>query len=377
VTDTIDHVGEFRSRLARSAALAADQDIDALLVTPGPDLFYLTGYNAVALERLTCLVVAADRDPFIVVPMLERSSTLASPIGELDIDIVSWTETENPYDLVNAMLGNLDETIGRVALDDRMWAAKVLALRSAMPHVEQVPGNSVMREMRIRKSNYEIAALQRAGAAIDSVHAQVSDLLRVGRTEAEIGKDLNTLIQADHERADFIIVGSGPNSSSPHAETSQRVLHPGDIVVVDIGGTTGEGYCSDSTRTYAMGEPDPEFVAAYEVLQRAQATAVAAVRPGVTCEALDAVARDILTDAGLGDLFVHRTGHGIGLESHEDPYLVEGNSMRLAPGMAFSIEPGFYVDRKWGARIEDIVVCSDNGAIVCNNRPRELAIVEG
>jgi len=174
---------------------------------------------------------------------------------------------------------------------------------------------------------------------------------------------------------DFVIVASGPNGASPHHEVSDRVIQAGDPVVVDIGGTMPSGYCSDCTRMYGVGEPPADFLEYYAVLQRAQQVAVEAVRPGIPCEAIDAVARDIIAGDGYGDLFIHRTGHGIGLETHEEPYIVAGNTLPLTEGMAFSIEPGFYLPGKWGARIEDIVIVTEDGALSVNNRPHELAVV--
>jgi Xaa-Pro aminopeptidase len=202
-------------------------------------------------------------------------------------------------------------------------------------------------------------------------------LLRPGRTEREVGNDIAALIlDAGHVTVDFVIVASGPNGASPHHAVSDRVIEVGDPIVVDIGGTMPDGYCSDETRTYAVGDPGDEYLRAYAELQRAQSAACAAVRPGVTCEGVDAVARDHLGSVGLGELFIHRTGHGIGLETHEEPYIVEGNTLPLEEGMTFSVEPGFYDEGRWGARIEDIVACGADGPIMLNNRPRDLVIVD-
>jgi Xaa-Pro aminopeptidase len=222
-----------------------------------------------------------------------------------------------------------------------------------------------------------VAALREAAAAIDAVHAQVHLWLRPGRTEAEVGRDVaDAILAAGHVRVDFVIVASGPHAASPHHEVSGRVVQPGDPVVVDIGGTMPSGYCSDSTRTYALGPPAADFLDAYQVLQVAQETACAWARPGVSCASVDAAAREVIDAAGYGELFVHRTGHGIGLETHEDPYIVAGNELLLEPGMAFSIEPGIYAPGRHGARIEDIVVCTDDGADRLNVRPRDLVVLE-
>ncbi len=360
-------------RLQQARTLAADLGMAALLVTPGPDLRYLTGYQAVPLERITCLVVPAHGDPVLVVPGLEEAAALASPVGQLGLSVLTWQETDDPY----ALLADLLPSQGTVGLDNHMWAEKVLRLRAAAPDLGQRLAGEVLAPLRMRKSVAEIAALQRAGAAIDRVHAAMADWLRPGRTEAEVGQDIADAIRsAGHVSVDFVIVGSGPNGASPHHEVSDRVIQPGEPVVVDIGGAMPDGYCSDSTRTYSVGEPPVEFLDAYAALERAQWLAVEHVRPGVTCESVDAAAREVLAEAGWGEFFIHRTGHGIGLETHEEPYLVAGNTLPLEQGMAFSIEPGVYFTGRHGARIEDIVVCGPAGAELMNHRPRSLAVLD-
>ncbi len=363
---------ELPDRIRRAQDGAADVGIDALLLSPGPDLRYLTGYQALPLERLTCLVMRAGADPVLVVPNLEKPAAMASPAGASGLEIVGWDETDDPYALVAGLIPDARA----VALDNMMWAEKVLRLRDALPGPHQRLANEVISPLRMRKSPAEIEALRQAGAAIDRVHAQVPEWLRAGRTEREVGADIAEAIRTEgHETVDFVIVGSGPNGASPHHELSDRVIRPGDPVVVDIGGTTPAGYCSDCTRTYVVGEPSADFLASYEVLQRAQAAAVEHVRPGVTCESVDAAARDVIADGGFGDLFIHRTGHGIGLQTHEDPYIVEGNDTVLEPGMAFSIEPGIYHADRHGARIEDIVVCTDDDVEALNLRSHDLVVI--
>jgi Xaa-Pro dipeptidase len=258
-----------------------------------------------------------------------------------------------------------------------MPAAHVLALRASLPDCAQELASTVLGQLRMRKDSAEIAALAAAGQAIDRVHARMGEWLRVGRTEAQVGADVAAAIVAEgHTAAAFVIVGSGPHGASPHHEVSDRVVQPGDLVVVDIGGPTPEGYYSDCTRTYCMGEPaHAEVATCYTVLQAAQDAAVAAVVPGTSAQLVDAAARTPITDAGFGERFIHRTGHGIGLEVHEQPYIVAGNDLVLETGMAFSIEPGIYLPGRWGARIEDIVVVERNGAKRLNHRPRELAVL--
>ncbi|MCW2831317.1 MAG: peptidase family protein [Aeromicrobium sp.] len=358
------------SNWRKAQDLAAAQGIDALLVTPGADLRYLTGYVALPLERLTCLVLPAQGDPTLVVPTLEKRAAEASGV---DVAIASWDETDDPFALVADLVG----AAATVGVDDHMWASRVFALREALPDARQVLAGPLVQQLRIRKDVHEVAALREAGLAIDRVHARMAEWLRPGRTEREVGADIaRAIIDEGHVTVDFVIVASGPNGASPHHEVSDRVIEPGDPVVVDIGGTFPSGYCSDSTRNYlAGGTAPPDYAEAYAVLERAQQAQREHARPGVTAESVDAVGREIIAAAGFGDLFIHRTGHGIGQETHEEPYIVEGNDLVLEPGMAFSIEPGIYVEGRFGARIEDIAVCTDDGLEVLNNTPRRLVVL--
>jgi Xaa-Pro aminopeptidase len=359
-------------RLALVQKATAEHGLGAVLLTPGPDLRYTTGYDAIQLERLTCLVVPAAGDPFLVVPRLELPAAQASPAGALGIELVPWDETDDPFALVAS---RLPRHLAQVGVADRMWAVMALRFRDALPAAIQVPAGRVLRRLRMRKSTAEVAALREAGGAIDRVHRMVPALLRPGRTEREVGRDIAEAIVAEgHAVVDFVIVASGPNGASPHHELSDRAIEAGDPVVVDIGGTMPSGYCSDETRMYSVGAPPPDFLSYYEVLRDAQQAACDSVRPGVTPQAVDAAARDLIAQAGYGEFFVHRTGHGIGLETHEEPYIVTGNTEPLEPGMAFSIEPGIYPGAH-GARIEDIVVCTEDGHERMNLVDRGLVIV--
>jgi Xaa-Pro aminopeptidase len=358
-------------RLALVQEAVRKAGIDALLLTPGPDLRYVTGYDAKQLERLTCLAMPADGEPFLVVPGLELKAAEASPAGRLNVEMVPWGETADPFGLVRRRIG--DPRL--VALSDRMWALHVLQFAQALPGAGLRLASEVLSPLRMRKTPAEVAALKEAGEAIDRVHANVPHWLKAGQTERQVGVKIAEAIFAEgHVSADFVIVGSGPNAASPHHEVSDRVIENGDVVVVDIGGTMPSGYCSDCTRTYAVGSPPADFTPYYNVLKRAQEAATEAVAPGVPAEDIDKTARAIIADAGYGEAFIHRTGHGIGLETHEDPYIVEGNTTRLEDGMAFSIEPGIYPGPH-GARIEDIVVCTETGYQRMNNGTRDLVIV--
>ncbi len=369
-----DVTHDLRARLDRARAATRAAGIDALLVSPGPDLAYLTGYAAKPLERLTCLVLPADGDIRLVAPGLEKSAALASPVAELGIEVVTWQERDDPY----ALTASLIPAATRVAVDNHMWAEKVLALRLAMPAVAQTLANQVLAQLRMRKSDVEVGHLRDAGAAIDRVHGRMGEWLRPGRTEREVARDIGEAILAEgHEQVDFVIVGSGPNGASPHHEVSDRIIEVADAVVVDIGGTTAAGYCSDCTRNYVLGRaPDAAYREYFEVLAQAQAAQRAHARPGVSAESVDAVGRDIIDAAGFGAAFTHRTGHGIGLETHEEPYIIAGNDLELEAGMAFSIEPGIYLEGRHGARIEDIVVTTPDGVEVLNTTTHDYVLLD-
>jgi Xaa-Pro aminopeptidase len=370
-------------RLDRSMTTAAAHGLDGLLVGVGPDLEYLTGYRAMPLERLTMLVITpADGRRRLIVPRLEEP---AARVGcRADVEIVTWEETGDPHGVVAGLVRAAAGT-GRisVAVSDRLMAMHLLPLQDRFADAGFTSATRVLRELRIVKDPDEIELLRQAGAAADRVVAQIAAGRLVGRTEADVAAEVRERLQAEgHELAQFAIVASGPNSASPHHEASDRVIQAGEPIVLDIGGVLG-GYCSDTTRTLWVtggdeaNGPDEAFRHLFGVLHAAQQAASAAVRQGVPAEAIDRTARDIIDGEGYAENFFHRTGHGIGLEGHEDPYLVAGNAEPLEPGMAFSIEPGIYLPGRYGARIEDIVVCGPDGPIVLNNESRELRVVSG
>lgn len=361
----------YTRRLAAASAGAAAAGLAGLVVTPGYDLRYLIGSRAQTFERLTALVVPAAGPAVVVLPRLELAALNESAVADLGLAVQDWVDGEDPYDLVALALGGHAE----VAVTDSMPALHLLPLAERLGSVP-VLATGVLAALRMVKDPAEIDALRCAGAAIDRVHAQVPEFLKPGRTEAEVAADITKAIVGEgHSEAAFVIVGSGPNGADPHHECSDRVLQAGDVIVVDIGGPVEPGYNSDCTRTYSLGEPAAEVAEQYAVLQRAQAAAVAAVRPGVTAQAVDLAAREVLAGAGLAEYFVHRTGHGIGLSVHEEPYIVAGNDRPLTPGMVFSVEPGVYFPGRWGARIEDIVIVTEDGGVPVNHRPRGLTVV--
>jgi Xaa-Pro aminopeptidase len=365
----------YARRLETATRATAEAGLAGLVITPGYDLRYLLGSRAQTFERLTALVLPVDGEPTVVVPRLELAALRESAVPELGLAVRDWVDGENPYQLVADALGGGAVARVAVAVTDSMTALHLLPLADVLG-VVPVLATDVLRRLRMVKDAAEIDALRKAGAAIDRVHARVPEFLMAGRTEADVAADIAQAIVAEgHSSPAFIIVGSGPNGADPHHECSDRELAAGDVVVVDIGGPYEPGYNSDSTRTYRIGEPTEDVARRYAVLQRAQQAAVAAVAPGATAEQIDAAARDVLAAEGLAEFFVHRTGHGIGLSVHEEPYIVAGNDLPLEEGMAFSVEPGIYFPGSWGARIEDIVIVTADGAVSLNNQPHELVVV--
>jgi len=362
-----------RDRINRAAAAAAERGVEALLITPSPDYAYLLGYQAPAMERLTCLVVPADGVPTLVLPRLEEPLARHG-LGELadDVELIAWDEAEDPIQVVKARLG----TALRVALQDQMWARFALRLHAALDPAQLVEAGPTMSALRAVKSPEEVERLRAAAAAADEAMTAISRERLSGRTEAAVSARIRELLlEAGHETAGFAIVASGPNSASPHHTAGERVIEGGDAIVLDLGGTRA-GYCSDTSRTAFVGEPPAEFAALFGVLQQAQRAACDAVRPGVPAADIDGVARGIIDDAGFGAAFIHRTGHGIGMETHEEPYLVSTNRAPLVAGHAFSVEPGIYIDGTWGARIEDIVICTESGGERLNTTSTDLVIVD-
>ena len=343
--------------------------VGALLASVEADLPYLTGYEAMPLERLTMLVVTGDRLPFLLVPELEAPRVVQQP--EV-FELLPWGETEDPVMIVARLVEGVDS----VLVGDQTWATFVLALQQRLPATRFGVASPLTRELRMRKDPEELDALRRAAHATDRVADRLKELRFSGRTEAELSRLVADMtVEEGHQSATFSIVASGPNGASPHHEAGGRIIEEGDAVVVDFGGKL-DGYCSDTTRTFHVGEPNPEYRGIFAVLEQAQAAAVDAVRPGARAQDIDRIARSIIADAGYGDYFIHRTGHGIGLETHEHPYVVEGNDIELEAGMTFSIEPGIYIPGSFGMRIEDIVAVTADGVERFNRSDRSLTVVE-
>ncbi|HET7472558.1 MAG TPA: Xaa-Pro peptidase family protein [Candidatus Limnocylindrales bacterium] len=371
----------YAERLRRARAVVERDALSAALIGVGPDLEYLTGYRAMPLERLTMLVLVPGRQPTLIVPRLEEPAARAG--ARTTVEIATWTETEDPHALAAGLVRDVSGADGSIAVSDRLWSFHLLRLQAALHDATWRSASAVLRELRILKDPDEIELLRIAGAAADRVVDQIAAGPLVGRTEADVADEVRRRLASEgHDLPEFAIVASGPNSASPHHEASDRVIQAGEPIVLDIGGALG-GYHSDTTRTLWVtgGDdgkgPTEEFRHLFGVLFAAQEAASRAVRPGIPAEGIDQTARDIIDGEGYGEAFFHRTGHGIGLEGHEDPYLVAGNDEPIAAGMAFSIEPGIYLAGRYGARIEDIVVCGEHGPIVMNTSGRELRVVPG
>jgi Xaa-Pro aminopeptidase len=364
-------------RIARARTAMNDQGLDVLLLSVGADLPYLTGYEAMPLERLTMLVVPRDGEATLVVPRLEAPRVVEHP----DVfTLLAWDETEDPLTLVVDLVG----AARHIAIGNQTWAQFLVALLDRLPGTSFSAAGAVLGPLRARKDPAEIDALRRAAEAADRVADQLQggEIPLIGRSEAEVSADIGRRLLAEgHQRVNFAIVAAGANAASPHHEAeASRVIGPGEVVLCDFGGSMttegGAGYCSDITRCVYTGEPPAEFRDLYAVLFEAQRAAVVAGTEGTPCEQVDAAARRVITDAGFGDHFIHRTGHGIGIEAHEDPYMVSGNTTVIEVGHAFSVEPGIYVSGRWGARLEDIVVATADGPDPLNRAEHDLLVVE-
>ncbi|WP_031075293.1 aminopeptidase P family protein [Streptomyces sp. NRRL S-118] len=363
---------DYRARMVRAAEAAGEAGLAGLLVAPGPDLVYFTGYRVPAdTERLTLLVLTPGRDPVLVVPALEAPDA-ARAAGAAALTLRDWTDGTDPY----AVTAPLLDARGRFGVSDNAWAMHLLGLQRQLPDSAYTALTEALPMLRAVKDAREVERLAAAGAAADAAYREILRVRFAGRKETDIAADLAALLLGfGHSQVDFTVVGSGPNGANPHHEAGDRTIAHGDMVVLDFGGLK-HGYGSDTTRTVHVGEPTAEERRVHDVVREAQRAGVAAVRPGATCQEVDRAARSVITDAGYGEYFIHRTGHGIGVTTHEPPYMIEGEEQPLVPGMCFSVEPGIYLPGRFGVRIEDIVTVTGDGVRRFNTTPRELALVD-
>jgi D-alanyl-D-alanine dipeptidase len=355
---------DYAQRLAAVQARMRDAGTDWMLLSIGSDLPYFTGYEAPYTERLTALIVPIRGESKLLVPELEAPRIVEGPFEK-----IPWADSEDPF----ALAGRIITPNSTVAVGDQTWSSHLLALGDAAEVARWLGASLLTAPLRMVKDQEEVDALRRVGAQADRVAARIAaEIPFTGRTESAISRKVkDLLVEEGHDSGDFAIVGSGPNGASPHHEPGDRVVQPGESVVVDFGGSL-DGYKSDTTRTFVTGEPSPKLQEVHEVVRLANAAGRARVEPGVPCEEIDRAARSVIRDAGYGEFFIHRTGHGIGLDVHEHPYMVEGNSAPLTTGMCFSVEPGVYLPGEFGVRIEDIVCCGEDGPLDLNNSPRDL-----
>ncbi|MEV7034895.1 aminopeptidase P family protein [Streptomyces sp. NPDC093272] len=363
--------GDYRSRMARAARTAAEAGLAGLLIAPGPDMVWLTGYTPTAVtERLTLLVLTPGGDPVLVVPTLEAPDAEKAD-GAAVLSLRNWTDGTDPYAVTAELLGK----DGRFGVSDNAWAMHLLGLQKARPDTAYASLTDALPMLRAVKDAAELDLLAAAGAAADAAFEEIRTVAFAGRRESDVGHDLAALLRRfGHEQVDFTIVGSGPNGANPHHEVGDRVIQDGDMVVLDFGGLK-DGYGSDTTRTVHVGPPTAEEREVHDIVRAAQEAGFAAVRPGAACQDVDRAARAVITDAGYGEFFIHRTGHGIGVTTHEPPYMIEGEEQPLVPGMCFSVEPGIYLPGRFGVRIEDIVTVTGEGGRRFNNTTREMVVV--
>jgi Xaa-Pro aminopeptidase len=363
---------DFAARMSRVVTSAVEKSLAGVIVTPGPDLVWLTGYRPTAItERLTMLVLCPDAEPTLLVPVLERPDAEAAE-GAGSVSLVDWEDGTDPYEAARPLL----RPDGEFGISDAAWAMHLLGLQRARPGSRYRSLTECLPMMRAVKDDNELMRLTAAGDAADSTYGEIVQRRFAGRRETDVAADLADLLREfGHEQVDFTVVGSGPNGANPHHEAGDRVIEPGDAVVLDFGGLRF-GYGSDTTRTVCVGEPTSQIREVHEVVRRAQQAGVDAVRPGVSCQEIDRAARKIISDAGYGEQFIHRTGHGIGVTTHEPPYMVEGEEQPLVSGMCFSVEPGIYLAGRFGVRIEDIVTVTSEGGKRLNNADHGLRVVE-
>ncbi len=358
-----------QDRLGRARDEMTRQGVDLLVVGPSSDLRYLIGYDAHLSERLSLLILPRDGDPAFVVPTLE--APLLADRADL-VDVHAWEETQDPAALVASIAG--DGPGKTVAVGDQLWSAFLLRLQERISGARWVEGGPLLRPLRMIKDGYEIEQMQEVARRTDDAWEEFVSRPLAGQTEKQALARLLDLTHARGLGPAFGGCGSGPHSASPHHHTGDRVIERGDAVVFDWGGTL-DGYHSDVTRTVHVGDPDEEFVRVYTIVLNANQAALEAVRPGVPCEDVDLAARSLIEAEGYGAAFIHRVGHGLGLDVHEEPYLVSGNALPLASGMVFSDEPGIYLEGRFGVRIEDAVQCTDDGGERLNGSTRELVIL--
>jgi Xaa-Pro dipeptidase len=363
-------------RFDRLNASLRDSGLDAVILNPGPTLTHLTGLRFHLMERPVVLLFAKDQDPAIVLPELELQK-----VASLPYKLQVFPYPENPSEWDNAFRKaaqtlNLDGK--RIGVDPRqLRLLEFLHVKAGAPEADYPEASDVLSSLRLKKEKAEVEAMRRAVQIAQAALEATIPSIRMGMTEKELSSELvvQLLKQGSDSEMPFPpIVSGGPNSANPHASPTERKLQNGDLLVIDWGAAY-DGYISDLTRTFAVGEVDTEYEKIHKIVQEANAAGRAAAKPGIPCADVDKATRDVIEKSGYGVYFTHRTGHGIGMEGHEEPYMRGDNMQLLEPGMAFTVEPGIYLPNRNGVRIEDNVVITEDGADVLSDMPREIRVV--
>jgi Xaa-Pro aminopeptidase len=351
-----------------------NEGLSAAVFAPSDQMRYLTGWAEYGHERLIALFVPAAGDPAFVVPTMHVEQAKHNPAGIQEI--YGWDDSTGWHQTVEDLLGGWNVDGRGVAIDDELYSVHLLGLQQIAPNSRCVPAGNLMARLREIKTSEELSLMTRSAMVTDAVYKECLSSLAVGVTERDVRDAIVAAYKKHGTRPAFAIVCFGENGALPHHNTGETKLKRGDVVVIDIGCLL-EDYASDITRTFAFGRPENEAFKVYDTVYRAHRAAFEAARPGVACEDVDKAARNVITEAGYGEYFIHRTGHGIGLSTHEPPYIVAGNRQELREGMCFSIEPGIYLPGRFGVRIENIVTVTSDGLRYQNAEPSpELLVLD-
>jgi len=351
-------------------------DLDAVILNPGPTLTYISGLHFHLMERPVVMLYAQDQDPAIVLPELELQKVASLPYK---VQVFSYPENPSEWD---AAFRKAVQALGldgkRIGVEPRqLRLLEFRHVKAGAPEADYPDASDVLSDLRLKKDKAEVDAMRRAVKIAQAALEATIPFIKIGMTEREVSSELVVQLLkngSDPEMPFSPIVSGGPNGANPHASPTDRKLQAGDLLVVDWGAAY-EGYISDLTRTFAVGEVDDEYKKIHMIVQEANAAGRAAGKPGAACADVDKATRDVIEKSGYGEYFTHRTGHGIGMEGHEEPYMRGDNMQLLEPGMAFTVEPGIYLPGRNGVRIEDNVVITETGADMLSDMPREIRVV--
>lgn len=362
----------YTERMEKVKSRLQELGLQGVILFPSPNLYYLTGFHTFPGERLLISILPVEGEPFFFAPKLYESQIRQdTEVAE----IITWTDEENAYDKLRVLMERKGLLKGKYAIDDTTWAVQLLGMMAVLPQLEFAPMGNLLASLRLLKTADEIEKIREASRIVDTVIEAVRKTIQPGMTEIELAAFMEfEMRKAGSAGPSFeTIVGSGPNSALPHYSAGERRFQNGDFVVLDFGAIY-QGYCSDTTRTLCIGTPTARMAEVYQIVKEAQELGVRTVKPGIKASEVDNAVRQYITEHGYGEYFTHRTGHGLGLEVHEDPYISGISEMILQPGMVFSIEPGIYLEGEFGVRIEDIVVVTETGCERLNHFSRELTV---